>query len=88
VRPTTAVRESFLAAMAEYAVTGERTWYADPTSRVSGFREHRATWHTPEGFAAFVAWDLSVGEPGGPLPAGFVPNYNLCWVFRASTRRS
>jgi len=80
VPPTTTVHDSFLAAMAEYAARGETPWYANPRTPIPELRELRAAWHTPAGFAAFVAWARSIGSPDARLPAGLVPSLERWWV--------
>ena len=80
VRPTTAVRRSFHAAMAEYAAHGETPWYANPRTPITELAALRAAWHTADGFAAFVAWARAIAAPDARLPPGFVPSLELWWV--------
>jgi predicted acetyltransferase len=75
--PTTAVRTSFLAAAAEYLAAGESPGYSNAAD---GDRRYRDTWHTPEGFAAFVAWARVAALPETPRPPGTVPSLELWWV--------
>jgi predicted acetyltransferase len=80
VAPTTAVHASFLAAMAEYLVTGEDAGYAGGSATDAGLLAHRRAWHTPEGFAAFVRWARERALPDVPRAPGLVPSLELWWV--------
>jgi predicted acetyltransferase len=80
VAPTTAVLASFHEAMAEYAAHGETPWYADPRTRWPGLRDLHRDWHTPDGFAAFVAWVVALAWRETPRPPGLVPSRDLWWV--------
>ena len=80
VRPTVEVRGSFLAAMAEHVAAGDVPGYVNPETPFAELREHRDRWHTPEGFAGFVAWALSLADAGTPMPPGLVPSLELWWV--------
>jgi predicted acetyltransferase len=77
--PTTAVRASFLTAAAESRAAGESTGYLRARA-ADGVRHHHETWHTPEGFAAFVAWARAAVLPETPRPPGTVPSLELWWV--------
>jgi len=79
VRPTTAVRISFLAAVAEFAAEGRGGPY-DDTMIGRECREYGATWTTAEGFAAFVADLVADREEDHPRPDGWVPCTTLWWV--------
>lgn len=79
VRPTTKVRESFLAAMAEFRAEG-RGGADDDTMIGSEHRAYGATWDTPEGFAAYVSALRADAEEDTPRPEWRVPCTTLWWV--------
>lgn len=72
------VRESFLAAMAEFAAEG-RGAGADDSVIGRELREHGGQWHTTAGFARFVT-ALRGQARGENLPAGYVPVTTLWWT--------
>lgn len=74
------MRRSFLLAMAEYRATGETPWYANPQAPFPELHDLRAAWHTPAGFAAFVAWVRALASPEARRPPGLVPSLDLWWV--------
>lgn len=77
--PSTDVHPSFLAAMAEFQAEGRGA--AEDISMVGReIREFSPTWHTPEGFAAFVARLLALADPATSRPPGWVPNTTFWWV--------
>lgn len=79
--PTERVRTSFLAAMAEFRAEG-RGDRQDHTIVGTEIRRHAASWHTPEGFARYVA-ELRLEElEETPRPEGWVPATTLWWVER------
>jgi predicted acetyltransferase len=79
VRPLTRVRGSFVAAMAEFQAEG-RGAPDDRTMVGAEIRGHRATWHTPEGFARFVAQLRAEADEDPSRPPGLVPSTTLWWV--------
>jgi predicted acetyltransferase len=78
IAPDVRVRQSFLAAMAEFRAEG-RGSRADDTMIGSEMRKFTASWSTPDGFASFVAAIRSQSR-GEQLPEGFVPCTTLWWV--------
>jgi predicted acetyltransferase len=77
VAPTVAVRESFLAAMAEFAEEGRR---GDNSMIGRDLATYPSRWETPEGFAAYIE-DLRLDAlDGTPRRPGFVPQTTLWWV--------
>lgn len=79
VRPTTKVRESFLAAMAEFRAEG-RGGVGDDSMIGSEHRAYGATWHTAGGFAAYVEALRADAAEDAPRPAWRVPCTTLWWV--------
>lgn len=77
--PTTAVRVSFLTAMAEFQSEGRG---APDDDSVLGrhLRGYAATWTSPDGFAAYVTWLRAQAWPDTPRPNGFVPSTDLWWI--------
>lgn len=76
VLPTVAVRESFVAAMAEFRAEGRGA--PDDTSMIGrDLRERAATWETPEGFATYVE---AVRDESVNPPNGWVPCTSWWWV--------
>ena len=78
-RPTTEVRESFLAAMDELLAEG---WGAaeGTTTIARHMRAHGEHWDTPAGFAGYVRWAHEQALESTPRPPGFVPETVLWWV--------
>lgn len=78
-RPTVGVRQSFLAAMAEFRAEG-RGDPADDTMNGSEIREFGHRWSMPDGFRAYVDWLVSQALTDTPRPDGYVPSTTLWWV--------
>jgi len=78
VTPTVAVHESFLAAMSEFRAEGRgRT---DDVSMIGyDHQAYGSTWHTPDGFAAYVADVVAQSREDAPRPRGWVPATTL-WL--------
>jgi predicted acetyltransferase len=79
VRPTTDVQQSFLVAMAEFRAEGRAT----PADRSMIGHENRTygdTWHTPAGFAKFVADLRADALEETRRPDGRVPCTTLWYV--------
>ncbi|MEJ3659177.1 GNAT family N-acetyltransferase [Actinomycetes bacterium KLBMP 9759] len=76
VLPTVAVRESFVAAMAEFRAEG-RGGPDDHSMIGRDLRESAGTWDTDEGFARYVA--SVIAETDRP-PNGWVPSTSWWWV--------
>jgi len=77
--PLVDVRESFLAAMAEFRAEGR----GDPSDETMVGREiveYASRWSTPEGFEAFVRELRLQALEGSPRPEGHVPSTTLWWV--------
>jgi predicted acetyltransferase len=70
VAPTPVVRPSFLEAVEELVAEG-RTGEGSMLKRWMDLFSDR--WHTPEGFAAFVAYLEADALPGSERPTGHVP---------------
>jgi predicted acetyltransferase len=79
LRPTTQVRESFVAAMAEFRAEG-RGAPEDRTMIGVEIRDHGSTWHTPEGFARYVTSLRAEADEDTPRPAGIVAATTLWWI--------
>ena len=77
--PTVGVRESFLAAVAEFR-RGGRGETADETSLGHEIREFGPDWSTPSGFSRYVDWLIGQAREDSPRRAGFVPATTLWWV--------
>lgn len=77
VPPTTRVRESFLAAMAEFQAEG-RGAPDDHTMIGYEIREFGPTWRTD--FAGYLRWLNDQALEESPRPDGFVPQTTLWWV--------
>ena len=75
VRPTVALRESYLAAMQEFADEGRTS---DGTGIGRDLEVYGPSWSTPEGFADFVR--IKAQEAVADPPPGWVRNTNLWWV--------
>jgi len=77
--PTVRVRQSFLAAMAEFRAEG-RGSSDDATMIGSELREYGHRWAVPEGFADYVEWLRAQALEDSPRPDGYVPSTTLWWV--------
>lgn len=77
--PVVRVRESFLAAMAEFRGEG-RGDPADNTMVGGEIRDFGDTWFSPEGFSAYVDWLRSQALEDSPRPEGYVPSTTLWWI--------
>ena len=75
--PDARYRRSFLAAMAEFDDEGRRGDDSMIGSRLVRFGD---TWHTADGFAEYVAFEIADALPETARPAGHVPCTNLWWV--------
>jgi predicted acetyltransferase len=79
-QPTARVRESFLAAMAEFRGEG-RGDLADVTMVGSEIRQFGDSWSSmPDGFSTYVRWLRAQALEDSPRPEGFVPSTTLWWV--------
>ena len=77
--PTPEVRESFLAAMAEFAA--ERRGAPDDHTMIGHeIQTFGGTWHTTEGFAAFVRSLHADAFEETPRPVGWVPCTTWWWL--------
>ena len=79
VAPTTAVHESFVAAMEEFAAEG-RGDIADSSTIGRDIRERSASWTDPDTFARYVGEVVAEALPDSPRPAGYVPMTTLWWI--------
>lgn len=78
-RPTVRVRQSFLAAMAEFRAEGRGS--AEDDSMIgSELREFTRHWSTPAGFASYVDWLRNQNLENSPRPNGHVPSTTLWWI--------
>ncbi|MDF5757058.1 GNAT family N-acetyltransferase [Spongiactinospora sp. TRM90649] len=77
VLPTVAVRSSFLAAMAEFAAEG-RGGHDDESMIGRDLRAFADSWHTAEGFAAYV--EALLRERETPRSADLVPFTTWWWI--------
>jgi predicted acetyltransferase len=77
--PLAELRESFLAAMAEFREEG-RGRAGDFTMIGWENREYSALWRTPDGFARYVRLVRAHALEESPRPADFVPWTTLWWV--------
>jgi predicted acetyltransferase len=79
VPPDETLMASYLAAMAEFRAEGRG---ADDDHSMVGrdLRTHAATWHTPAGFAAYVAGLRTDADPDHPRPDGWVACTTWWWV--------
>jgi predicted acetyltransferase len=75
ITPHVGLRESFLAAMAEFAAEGRA---GDDSGIGRDLEEWTGRWESPEGFAAYVA--EKVAERDGPVREDWVRCANLWWV--------
>ncbi|MDQ3406811.1 MAG: GNAT family N-acetyltransferase, partial [Chloroflexota bacterium] len=79
IPPTTAVRASFLEAMAEFRLEG-RGGPSDDTVMGREDREQGATWLNRDGFALYVAKLRREAIEETPRPEGWVPATTLWYV--------
>jgi predicted acetyltransferase len=80
VSPTSRVRRSFVAAMAEFRAEG-RGGPADHTAIGGDIREFWKSWTTaPDEFGSYVDQLRAQAQEDSPRPAGFVPCTTLWWV--------
>jgi predicted acetyltransferase len=77
VEPTVAVRESFLAAMREFAAEGRA---GDDTMVGRDLIKWGDRWATDEGIAAYVGTIVREREEDAPRNPGWVPCTTLWWV--------
>jgi predicted acetyltransferase len=77
--PVVEVKDSFLAAMAEFAAEG-RGAPGEHSMIASEMREFGATWSTDEGFDAYVSALRAQALEETPRPAHFVPCTTFWWV--------
>ena len=77
--PTTDVRRSFLAAMAEFIAEG-RGVDEDDTMVGDEIRDFCGSWHTSHGFAAYADALRADSLPKTARPAGYVPCTTWWWV--------
>jgi len=77
--PTTGVRRSFLAGMAEFIAEG-RGVDEDNTMVGDEIRDFSGSWHTVHGFAAYVDVLRADSLPETTRPAGYVPCTTWWWV--------
>ncbi|MGN6782095.1 MAG: GNAT family N-acetyltransferase [Marmoricola sp.] len=77
VDPDVRFHRSFLAAMAEFAAEGRTGDDSMVGSRLARFG---SSWHSPEGFAAYVGYERADRREEAPRPEGHVPCTNLWWV--------
>lgn len=79
ITPTTAVRESFLAAVEEFRAEGRGT-ARDSSVLGQDIAVYGRRWAEPGAFAAYVRRVVQDAAPGAPRPAGHVPSTVLWWV--------
>jgi predicted acetyltransferase len=77
-RPTAAVHESFLAAMAEFAAEGRGA--QDGSMIGYDIATYGPTWKSAQGFDAYVRHLHDEAYEGTPRPAHHVPSTTLWWV--------
>lgn len=77
VSPDVRYRSSFLAAMAEFEAEGRA---GDDSMIGQRLEQFGPTWETPDGFAAYVEFEVAAALPEAPRPAGHVPCTNRWWV--------
>jgi predicted acetyltransferase len=78
VPPTEQVRESFVAAMAEFHAEGRGPHDGTMVGREIG--DWTGRWQTPEGFATFVKALRAQVREDTPRPEHWVPSTTLWWV--------
>ena len=77
--PTIRVRQSFLAAMAEFRSEG-RGGNGDTSMIGYELREFGPGWTSPGGFARYVEWLRDQAREDAPRRPGYVPCTTLWWV--------
>jgi predicted acetyltransferase len=77
--PVVTVHQSFLAAMAEFAAEG-RGQVDERSALGDEMRDFGASWTTPAGFAAYVAWLRTQPVAEASRPAGWVPWSPRWWI--------
>lgn len=77
VDPDVRFHRSFLAGMAEFASEGRTGDDSMIGSRLARFG---SSWNSPEGFAAYVGYELADRSADTQRPSGHVPCTNLWWV--------
>jgi predicted acetyltransferase len=76
--PTTAVHESFLAAMAEFSAEGRGP--GDGSMIGHDIGTFGASWHSLEGFRSYVEHVRQQAREEAPRPAHYVPATTFWWV--------
>lgn len=76
--PTARVRDSFLAAIAEFRAEGRGD--NDPSALGYEIQRFGPGWTTPGGFDEYVAWLTGQALEDSPRREGHVPATNLWWV--------
>ena len=79
ITPHARLMRSYLEAMREFEAEG-RGVMGDNTMLGSDIRNNKATWSTPDGFAAYVDWLVGQALEDSPRPTGYVPSTTLWWV--------
>jgi predicted acetyltransferase len=79
VPPTTDAHQSFLEAMDEFIGEGRGREH-DDSMVGSEIRTYRDRWHTPDGFAHYVAELRADADEQTPRPPGIVPCTTLWWI--------
>jgi predicted acetyltransferase len=77
--PTTAVRASFLLAMAEFRAEG-RGGAADRTMVGQEIDTYSDTWNDPAGFSSYVSWLREQAQEDAPRLPHLVPSTTLWWT--------
>ena len=80
--PTVGVRESFLAAVAEFSGEG-RGYATDETGLGDEIRQFELGWSAPAGFARYVEWLVAQAREDSPRREGYVPATTLWWLQEA-----
>jgi predicted acetyltransferase len=83
ILPTSQVRESFLAAMAEYRAEG-RGRPGDTSNVGHDIRTFGSVWSVPAEFERFVAKVRAQALEDTPRPTSYVPTTTLWWVDQVS----
>jgi predicted acetyltransferase len=79
VLPIVEVRESFVSAMAEFAAEG-RGSASDDSMVGREIRDFGPSWHSPQGFAAYVEQIRAEALEETPRPDGWVPSTTWWYV--------
>ena len=79
IPPTSAVRASYLQAMADFRADG-RT--AQQSALVHNMEQFGANWHTPAGFQAYLSSLEQAGDPAIAPPEGWVRS-STYWLVKA-----